>query len=254
MSAKSDFIIQGSELDEQLDVNDQNESNEPKEKEEEKPKDQKDLMKGEIASERDLVNILCKIFDSLSDEEAVEIKAYRECILVGKRHKNQSSSYFHKFTNFGLSTGTNRTAALAYAIRAIDGNDLPDYCYKALDGNINALRDTTKHLVKVYDKKIERLKGMFDNLDSLDVMYAVIEDLQLDAKSPYEIVKAKLEEKIAFLTEKRKVAENRLKIKDNEEFVKSTEPVLIEIPRNYEVFHDKTNDYVAIVAGDNITP
>ena len=234
MTAKSDLIIQGSEIKEEDLI------------------EKKDEMKGEIASENDLTNLLCNIYDSLTDEEAVEIKVYRECILVGKRHKKHSSEYTKKFINFGLSKG-NRTVALGYAIRAID-DALPDYCYKAIDGDIEALKETTKHLIKVYDKKMARLEKMFDNLNTTRGMYAVIEDLNLEANSSFEQVKHALTETFMLLYKNRKSAVERLEIKDNNEFLASTEPVLIEIPKNYEVFHDKNNDeYISIVSGDDIT-
>ena len=234
MTARSDLIIQGSESKEEDLI------------------EKKYEMKGEIASENDLTTLLCNIYDSLTDEEAVEIKVYRECILVGKRHKNQSSNYTKKFINFGLSKG-NRTVALGYAIRAID-DALPDYCYKAIDGDIDALRETTKHLIKVYEKKMNRLEGLIDNIGTAAGMYAVIEDLKLDPQSTAEEVNASLTKAFMLLYKSKRNACSRLEIKDNDEFLASTEPVLIEIPKNYEVFHDKNNDYVSIVAGDDITP
>lgn len=229
MSVQSDFIIEGS--DEQVQIA---------------------KLKGEIASEKGLLAYLCEIYDSLKDDEAVEIKAYREFILIGKRRLGASSVYMHKFINYGLSKG-NRTETLSYAIRAIDGGDLPDYCYDAINGNIQALRKTTEHLVKVYNAKTKRLTEQLENLDSLDVMYQMISELHLEEDASYEEVKARLKVKISELEEKSVVVAKRLD-KDDDEFLALTEPVLIEIPKCYDIFHNKHDDLVAIIAGDNITP
>lgn len=230
MSVQSDFIIEGS--DEQVQIQ---------------------KLKGEIACERGLLALFCDIFDSLGDDEAVEIKAYRDFTLVGKRHKDHGSTYLHKFINYGLCKG-NRTDALAYAIRAIDGGDLPDYCYEAISGDIVALKKTTEHLVKVYKAKIKRLTDQLESLDDLDVMYSMIDELQLSNEATYEEVKARIKYKIAELEVKSSTVSSRLK-KSDAEFLELTEPVLIEIPKCYGVFHNKHEDLIAIVAGDDtITP
>lgn len=229
MSVQSDFIIEGSDEQKQI-----------------------EKLKGEIASEKGLLTFLCEIYDSLSDYEAVEIKAYREFVLIGKRRLGSSSVYSHKFINYGLSKG-NRTETLSYAIRAIDGGDLPDYCYDAINGDIEALRKTTEHIIKVYNAKIKRLNEQLENLDSLDVMYQMISELDLEEGASYEEVKARLKVKISELEEKSVVVKKRLQ-KNDEEFLELTEPVLIEIPKCYNIFHNKHNDLIAIVAGDDITP
>lgn len=178
-----------------------------------------ELMKGEIASENGLLELLCKIFDGLSETEAVEIKVYRKFILVGKRLKGHGSEYYHKFINYGLANG-NRTTTLAFAIRTIDGGSLQSYCYDAMNGDVQALRKTTQHLVRAYNAKIKRLKEK--------------------GKDPKEIE--------YFEGERDKVMK-RLE-KGDEEFLELTEPILIEIPKDPEMFYDE--ETVTISGDDGI--
>jgi hypothetical protein len=198
MSINSQIIIQGSEQEVKI-----------------------KQMKGEIASQSGLLEIFCKIYDSLADNEAFEVKIYRSFILVGKRVKGHGSDYYHKFTNYGLSSG-NRTTALSYAIRAVDGGSLKDYCYNAMNGDIEALRLTTKHLVRAYNAKIKRLKEK--GRDPRTIEY-------------YEAERDKVEKRL---------------LKDDDEFLELTEPVLIEIPRNPDVFYDNDDNVVSIMGTDDI--
>lgn len=181
-----------------------------------------EAMKGEIASEKGLLDLLGRLYDSLTDLEAVEVKVYRSFILVGKRLKGHGSTYYHKFTNYGLANG-NRTTTLSFAIRAIDGGSLKDYCYDAMNGDIEALKKTTKHLVRAYNAKIKRLKDKGKDLKIIEY---------------YEGERDKVQ--------------NRLK-KDDDEFLALTEPILIEIPKNPDVFYEADDDTVSIMGSDDIS-
>jgi len=197
MSVSSQMIIQGSEELKQI-----------------------ESMRGEIASDKGLLAILCDYFDALHDDEAVEIKVYRNFILVGIRMKGHGSKYYHKFTNYGLCSG-NRTTTLSYAIRSIDGGSLKDYCYDAINGDIEALRKTTQHLVRAYNAKIKRLKE-----------------------------KGKDPRVIEWYEGERDKVVKRLD-KEDAEFLELTEPILIEIPKNPEKFYDE--DVVSISGNDDIS-
>jgi len=179
-------------------------------------------MKGEIANERGLLELLCRLFDSLGDLEAIEVKVYRSFILVGKRLKGHGSEYYHKFINYGLNGGV-RTETLSFAIRAIDGGSLKDYCYDAINGDIEALRLTTKHLVRAYNAKIKRLKE-----------------------------KGKDPKVIEYYEGERDKVEKRLE-KNDDEFLELTEPVLIEIPKNPSVFYEEDATVVSIMSDDGIS-
>lgn len=197
MSATSQLIIQGSEEQKVI-----------------------ESMKGEIASDKGLLALLCQLFDAIHDDEAVEVKVYRNFILVGVRMKGHGSKYHHKFTNYGLCSG-NRTTTLSYAIRAIDGGSLKGYCYDAMNGDIEALRKTTQHLVRAYNAKIKRLKEK--NRDPREIEF-------------YEGERDKVMRRLD---------------KDDEEFLELTEPILIEIPKNPEKFYD--DNLVSITGNDEIS-
>ncbi len=182
-----------------------------------------EALRGEITSEKGLQELLNKTFDSLTDGEAVEIKIYRKYILVGKRLKNHGSEYYKKFTNYGLGRGGNKSRSLSFAIHAIDGGSLKEYCYDAINGDVNALRQTTKHLVRAYEAKIKRLKE-----------------------------KGKKETVIKYYEKERDKIVRRLE-KDDDEFLELSEPVLVEIPKNPDVFYGDRIEIVSITGDDNIT-
>ena len=178
--------------------------------------------KGGIATESGLVEIFDRFLDSLKEDEAVEIHVYQDYVLVGKREKGHRDDMSYKFTNFGFSPNKrdSKSEALTFAVRSIDNGSLPDYVYRAINGDVEALKLTTKHLVRAYDAKIKRMteKG----------------------KSKREIDEVEL---------KKKAAERRLGL-PLEEFLQLSEPIIVEIPRNPEKFYDK--DEVVLSKDDGI--
>ena len=172
-------------------------------------------MKGEIASENGLSGLLNRIFDGLGDIEAAEIKVYREFILVGKRIRGHGSRYSYKFVNYGLAK---RSDGLYFAIKSIDGGSLPNYCYDAIAGDVNALRKTTVHYARALDAKIARLKE-----------------------------KGKDKKLIEYYESERDKVLKRLE-KDDEDFLELSEPILIEIPRNVDIFYDEDD---VMISGDD---
>ncbi len=177
---------------------------------------------GGIATANALVEILDKCLDSLKSDEAVEIHVYQEYVLIGKRQRGHRDEMKYKFTNFGFSPNKkdSKSEALAFAIRSIDNGSLPDYVYQAIDGNVEALKRTTRHLVRAYDAKIKRMKKK--------------------GKSKEEIKEYKL---------KKKAAERRLEL-PLAEFLFLSEPIIVEIPKNPEKFYDK--DEVVLSKTDGI--
>ncbi len=183
-------------------------------KREEKAEETLKKIKEGIANENDLIMILDNALDSLKEDEAVEIHIYQRYILVGKRKKGHRDKFKYKFTNYGFSPNRKdrKTQSLGYAIRSIDDGSLPNYVYDAINGDVDALKLTTEHLVRAYDAKIKRMKKK--------------------GKSAEEIEEVKL---------KRKAAKRRLKL-PLEQFLELSEPIIVEIPKNHKKFHDKDDD------------
>lgn len=174
----------------------------------------------QITSEGGLVKLLDDLYDEIGINAAVEIHIYRKFVLVGTREKGHGDKMVKKFTNFGFSLDPSdkRSVSLAYAIRAIDDGNLPDYCYMAINGDIEALRQTTEHVVRAYDAKIRRM--------------------QEKGKPASEIE--------PFIT-RRDTAKRRLELGD-EELLEVSEPIIIEIPKDYKTFYGE-ND---IAIGNNL--
>lgn len=170
-------------------------------------------LKGCIANESGLIEILDNSLDGLKEDEAVEIYIYQQYILIGKRKKGHRDVFKYKFTNYGFSPNKRdgKSEALAYAIRSIDDGSLPEYVYRAINGDVEALKQTTKHLIKAYDAKIKRMKDK--------------------GKSKEDIEEFKL---------KRKAAKRRLTL-PLEEFLELSEPIIVEIPKSPKKFHDKND-------------
>ena len=168
-------------------------------------------LKGEIANERGLNDLLDSIYNSLADNEAVEIHIYQDYILVGKRTKGHGDRFFHKFTNFGFSPNRsdNKSRGLTYAIRTIDSGSLPTYCYDAINGDVDALRKTTEHLIRALTAKVKRMTEKGKDA-------ALIEEF-----------------------EKRRFAAERRLTLPVEELVVLSEPIIVEIPKDPSKFYDE---------------
>jgi hypothetical protein len=131
----------------------------------------------------------------------------------------------YKFTNFGFSPNKkdSKSEALAFAIRSIDDGSLPEYVYYAINGDVESLKLTTKHLVRAYDAKIKRMKK-----------------------------KGKDEDEIEEVKLRRKAAKRRLKL-PLEEFLQLSEPIIVEIPRNPAKFYDKEDIILSGSDGIDVT-
>lgn len=162
----------------------------------------------QIINESGLVKLLDDLYDEIDDNSAVEVHIYRKFVLVGTRERGHGDKMIQKFTNFGfLNSASQKPDALSYAIRTIDDGNLPDYCYKAIEGDVEALRQTTQHLVRAYDAKVRRM--------------------QEKGKPMLEIE--------PFVT-RRDTAMRRLELSD-EEFLELSEPIIIEVPKKPEAFY-----------------
>lgn len=164
----------------------------------------------QIISEAGLVELLDKLYENIDLNMAVEIHIYRKFILVGTRARGHGDRMVQKFTNFGYNltvASAKKTDVLSVAIQNIDSGCLPDYCYQAINGDVEALRQTTAHLVRAYDAKIRRM--------------------QEKGKPALEI-----EPFIA----RRDAATRRLELTDKE-LVEVSEPIIVEIPKDPSTFY-----------------
>ena len=173
-----------------------------------------DTTRGRVITTNNLVALFDEMCADLTSEEALEIWVYRKYILVGMRRKGHGDRMRFKFTNFGFQIGSSKSDKLSEAIRVVDEEGtLPEYVYRAMDGDMNALRETTSHYVRVLSAKIERMKQ-----------------------------KGKAKKLIRAIQLKKAAAENRLSLSDDE-FALISEPIIVEIPMNSEIFHSE-NDTV----------
>lgn len=115
-----------------------------------------DDIRGELATEMGLLTLLDRLYDSLKEDESIVLSIKKHCTIICTRKRGHSDRVYKKFTNLGYGTKGSRT--LIEAIKSLADN-LPDYCYDAIDGDTAALRKTTEHLFKVYGKKIERMRA-----------------------------------------------------------------------------------------------
>lgn len=163
----------------------------------------------QIINESGLTKLLDDLYESIDKNTAVELHIYRHYILVGTRERGHGDKMIKKFNNFGFSTESRdkKSDSLAFAIRAIDDGSLPDYCYKAIGGDVEALRQTTAHVVRAYDAKVRRM--------------------QEKGKPAIEVE--------PFIT-RRDTAARRLELSD-EELLEVSEPIIIEIPKCSDVFY-----------------
>ncbi|MDO4967619.1 MAG: hypothetical protein Q4E70_02530 [Candidatus Saccharibacteria bacterium] len=177
---------------------------------------------GTIASESGLTTLLDNLYNTLSLDEAVEIHVYREYVLVGTRKKGHGDVMTKKFINFGFSPTkhSKKSEALSFAIRAIDDGGLPDYCYRAINGDLEALRLTTEHLVRAYDAKVRRMKD-----------------------------KGKPASEIEAFALRRDAAKRRLTLED-EEFMEVSEPIILEIPRDPATFYSEEDVFISDIDDD----
>lgn len=167
---------------------------------------------GKVASEDGLIRILDQLYDNLRENEAVELHIYRQFILVGTRKKGHDDKLIAKFTNFGLSE---QSGKLSFAIQAIYGESLPEYCYKAISGDASALRQTTESFVRAYDDKICRMKE-----------------------------KGRTAQEIEAFVLRRDAVKRRLELGD-EELIGVSEPIILEIPKDPDTFYSEDDVYVA---------
>lgn len=172
---------------------------------------------GTFASEAGLIELLNTLYNQLTDDMAVEIHVYREYILVGTRQKGHGDKLMKKFINFGFSPNRqdSKSDTLAYAVRSIDNGDLPEYCYRAICGDIPALRQTTEHLIRAYDAKIRRMKE-----------------------------KGKSAAEIEIYTQRMDTATRHLLLED-EDFMEVSEPIILEIPKNPDFFYNENDVYIS---------
>lgn len=124
---------------------------------------QVDEMKGELTTGAGLSALLDLLYDQLRDDEAVVLMVKKDCTLVCTRQKGHGDHVLKKFTNFGFAgdyshVSVKKAKELSDSIRTIASN-LPAYCYDAIAGDKEALRQTTDHLLKVYAAKAERMKA-----------------------------------------------------------------------------------------------
>ena len=166
---------------------------------------------GSIASGSGLAELLDKLYSRLNDDMAVEVHVYREFTLIGTRQKGHGDKMLKKFINFGFSPyrKNEKSDALSYAIRTIDDGDLPEYCYRAISGDLDALRRTTLHLIRAYDAKIRRMQDKGKSISEIE---------------PFIL--------------RRDTAAHRLELEDDE-FMEVSEPIIIEIPKNPEFFYNE---------------
>ena len=176
---------------------------------------------GNISTEAGIIRILDDLFNSLTKKSAVEVHIYRHYVLIGTRDKGHGDKMVMKFTNFGFCPDSrgSKSDSLVSAIRSIDDGNLPEYCYRAITGDVDALRQTTAHLVRAYDAKIRRM-----------------------------LEKAKSLSEIEVFTSKRDMAMRRLEL-DDKDLLEISEPIIIEIPKDPEYFYEE--DEVAIGGSEN---
>ena len=176
---------------------------------------------GNISSEAGLIELLDSLYNGLSNDMAIEVHIYRKYVLIGTRERGHGDRMIKKFTNFGfcLSPESGKSDALSFAIRTIDDGNLPDYCYRAINGDVEALRQTTIHLVRAYDAKVRRM--------------------QEKGKPAIEIE--------PFIT-RRDAASRRLELSD-EELVEISEPIIIEVPKDPATFY---GEYDVAIGNDDL--
>lgn len=167
----------------------------------------------QIVNESGLMKLLDDLYDAIDKDSAVEVHIYRKFTLIGTRTKGHGDKMTMKFTNFGFG---NKTDSLASAIRSIDDGSLPQYCYRAIAGDIEALRQTTAHVVRAYDAKIRRM-----------------------------LEKAKSVSEVERFVVKRDIALRRLELQDAD-LMEVSEPIIIEIPKDPDFFYGDDD----IVVGD----
>lgn len=119
-------------------------------------------MQAEVATPLGLIQLLQSIFYNLPEDGAVVLAIKHDCTFIGARRKGHGVKNIHKLSNFGFGNGdTERERWLVEAIKniaEINASDLPLYCYQAIMGDKYALRLTTEHLQKVYQRKAERME------------------------------------------------------------------------------------------------
>ncbi len=167
-----------------------------------------------IISEAELIRLLDITYDSLNDDQALEIWVFQDYVLVGIRKRGHGDDFKWKFINYGFSPTSKdrKSEKLSNAIRAIDGGSLREYCYDAINGNIDALKKTTMHEIKSFRKKLKRL---YEKGKSIKMIMAVRNRL----KKAKESLNAPLND-----------------------FLKMSEPIMIEIPKNVKVFYNLDPD------------
>ena len=165
-------------------------------------------LSGRVITTDALIELLNEILDCATSDEAVEVQVFRNYILVGVRKKGHGDQFMYKFTNLGYAIGDSKSSSLAYAIQSFDETrSLPDYFYDVISGDKAAIREINKHLVRALEAKIARM-----------------------------VKKRKHPNMIKPYKDQFYAARRRLECSDEELFAK-TEPLIIEIPKNPEVFY-----------------
>ena len=179
-----------------------------------------DDIRGELVTEMALLALFDGLYDHLDEDEAIVLLIKKDCTVVCTRKRGRDDKILKKFTNIGF--GTKGSRILIEAVKPLAEN-LPEYCYEAISGDKAALRRTTEHLHKVYGKKIERMRAK---------------------KQPAK--------EIARVLTRQDEISRFLELSDDE-LVDVIDAVLIEIPKNPELFEDLDELVAAIDYTDTDT-
>ncbi|MBP5674740.1 hypothetical protein J6W91_00215 [Candidatus Saccharibacteria bacterium] len=189
-------------------------------------------LSGKIISKDGLVELIDRLFSMLTREEALDIWIYQAYILVGIREKGHSEYFYEKFINYGLVMNNNsRNESLSSAIRDVDGGSLKKECYDAINGDIDALKETTKHLINTCRRKLRR---------AYEKRYNASMSMDTDERAVLRV--AELNEIILDIREHLQRSKEALTAATSgniTEFLELSEPVIIEIPKDYYYFYDK---------------
>lgn len=187
---------------------------------------------GKIISKDGLVELIDNLYGMLTKEEALNVWIYQAYILIGIREKGHGEYFYEKFINYGLVMNNNiRNESLSSAIRTVDGGSLRPYCYQAINGDIDALQDTTKHLINTCRSKLRRV---------YEKRYNASMAIDEDKRAILRV--AELNETILDIREHLQRSKKALTAAMNDnvaEFLELSEPIAIEIPKDYYYFYDK---------------
>ena len=187
-------------------------------------------LSGKIISKDGLVELIDNLYSMLTKEEALNIWIYQAYILVGIREKGHGEYFYEKFINYGLVLNNKtRNESLSAAIRDIDGGSLNKECYDAINGDISALQETTKHLINTCRRKLRR---------AYEKRYNASMAISEDERAVLRV--AELNEIILDIRDHLQQSKKALMTAMDgniNEFLELSEPVIIEIPRDYYYFY-----------------